>query len=576
MWKFFLFIIRFIENGNKVYISNENKIKELFMKKILRKHFHLIFIGVFIGILQMFALTKVQFIKGQVLNVAMQKNMNELPQVIFKLFAAIFIMAIFGYLFSFVNCVFMERSSKSLRELFFQSFLGCSYKKYFYLDEGELMAKYSKEISVIEQNCFSLVGTLVQMVLQILFVSAALFYLNSWLAVISFVILVAPVLVPKIFQKKVSNRSYDKMSKVEKNISVVNGILNGFEIIKNFGIEKNIFENFKKSNDNLMDAENEYEKSYAVSTGVSFAFSLGSQALIMIIAGFYIYFGFLKAGDFFTIAGLIASLRVPLYWISTMFQTLIATKPIRKSVFAFIENNIPMRETAICNPLDNQQDLSVFVEDLSYAYEDKNFILDHIHLKFEANKKYLIIGESGCGKSTLMNLLLNYDELDSGRISVNGIDIKELSDMEKIITIARQEAVIFSGTIRDNLTLYDTSISKDEFLETMLKKVGLNKFVTEGLDYILEEDGINLSGGEKKRFSLARALIRETPILILDEPLANLDGENMEKVENLISDIKNKLVIVISHQVSDKLRQKFDFVMELKGGRMNVETLPEA
>lgn len=544
------------------------------MKRIIKKYIHIIFVGILLAVLQMLALTKVQFIKGSILNVAIEKNISLLPQIILTLFVAIFLMSLFGYLFSFVNCIFMEKCSYTLRELFFKSFLNHSYKEFFHLKEGEIISKYSKELSVIEYDCFSMVGSFVQMILQIVFIVASLFYLNIVLAVLSLIILSFPVFVPKIFQKRVSISSESKLVKIEKNISVFSSILSGFELIRNFGIEKNIIKQFEESNKNLAKAEDNYERANAVSSGVSFAVSLGSQALIMIITGFYVYQGYLGTGDFITIAGLVAALRVPLFWVSSMFQKIISTTPFRISVFEFIDKNNNKENIEFTNYLNNNKDLSIEINGVSYAYNDENPILNHVDLHFDFNHKYLIVGESGSGKSTLMNLLLGYDVPSTGSIQLNHRNIQEVQGMENLITISGQEATIFDGTIRDNLTMYHNGLYKDDELLDILKKVGMESFVEKGLDYRLEEKGSNLSGGEKKRISLARAFIRNTPILILDEPLANLDKENIDRIEDFILGIHNKLVLIISHQISEKLRNNVDSIIEFKkGDKRNVEVL---
>lgn len=544
------------------------------MKRIIKKYIHIIFVGILLAVLQMLALTKVQFIKGNILNVAIEKNISLLPQIILTLFVAIFLMSLFGYLFSFVNCIFMEKCSYTLRELFFKSFLNHSYKEFFHLKEGEIISKYSKELSVIEYDCFSMVGSFVQMILQIVFIVVSLFYLNIVLAVLSLIILSFPVFVPKIFQKRVSISSESKLVKTEKNISVFSSILSGFELIRNFGIEKNIIKQFEESNKNLAKAEDNYERANAVSSGVSFAVSLGSQALIMIITGFYVYQGYLGTGDFITIAGLVAALRVPLFWVSSMFQKIISTKPFRISVFEFIDKNNNKENIEFTNYLNNNKDLSIEINGVSYAYNDENPILNHVDLHFDFNHKYLIVGESGSGKSTLMNLLLGYDVPSTGSIQLNHKNIQEMKGMENLITISGQEATIFDGTIRDNLTMYQNDLYKDDELLDILKKVGMESFVEKGLDYRLEEKGSNLSGGEKKRISLARAFIRNTPILILDEPLANLDKENIDRIEDFILGIHNKLVLIISHQISEKLRNNVDSIIEFKkGDKRNVEVL---
>ena len=206
-------------------------------------------------------------------------------------------------------------------------------------------------------------------------------------------------------------------------------------------------------------------------------------------------------------------------------------------------------------------------------YDGKTPVLEGVSLELNRSEVIVLIGPSGCGKSTLMKLLINYDVLKTGKISINNTDIQDIYDLENIITIARQDAVIFNGTIRDNLTMYNNQAFSDDELIAILKKTGLDTFVAKGLHYYLEEKGSNVSGGEKKRISLARALVRNTPILILDEPFANLDQENSDKIEKLLLSIKNKLIIIISHQVSDILKQSCDYVIELKKGMKSVETV---
>ena len=344
-----------------------------------------------------------------------------------------------------------------------------------------------------------------------------------------------------------------------------------------------------------MNSENRFERAHALTVGMSFAVSLGAQAAIMILSAFYVYRGHLKIGDFLTIAGLIASLRTPLYWISSLFQRLISTRPTRKSVFDFINEGgaeRPCKEerqrqgenvySALNegsnrekNPEEQGQEgaeengAALQIEGLCYGYENDSDILSEVNLRLEMNKKYLLQGDSGSGKSTLIKLILNYYEPRAGKILLFKKPLDEIESIEDMITLSRQEASIFSGSLRDNLSMFSSAFS-DEELAKILHSVGLSRLLDEGLDYILNENGANLSGGEKKRLSLARALIRKTPILILDEPFANIDRENMERIENAIFGIKDRLLIIISHQISESLKENVDQILRLEGGKINV------
>lgn len=155
-----------------------------------------------------------------------------------------------------------------------------------------------------------------------------------------------------------------------------------------------------------------------------------------------------------------------------------------------------------------------------------------------------------------MNLLLNYYGINRGKILLDGYSVAQVENLNKLITIMRQDPMFFQDTLRNNLTMY-WEISDDKLIQ-ILKDVGLEKLADkEKLDFLIEEDGVNLSGGEKRRVALARVLLRKTPVLILDEPLANLDQESAASIENLLLSINDRIVIIISHRFSSSKSARF-------------------
>lgn len=153
-------------------------------------------------------------------------------------------------------------------------------------------------------------------------------------------------------------------------------------------------------------------------------------------------------------------------------------------------------------------------------------------------------------------------DVAKGHIEIDGIPINEYRSTYHCMTVVRQEAVLFHDSPRNNLTMY-RDISDDRLIQ-MLNSLGFSKFANRyALNEIFEENGANLSGGEKKRICLARALLRDTDVLILDEPLANLDQETAEKIEDLLLSIRGKLLLVVSHQFTDSKVHQFDGVLNL-------------
>lgn len=160
-------------------------------------------------------------------------------------------------------------------------------------------------------------------------------------------------------------------------------------------------------------------------------------------------------------------------------------------------------------------------------------------------------------------MILKYYYPTKGDIEFDGISINDYSNTYDCTTVVRQEAILFNDSLRNNLTMYRDISDKD--LIKVLENLGLKKFATEkALDEIITENGFNLSGGEKKRICLARALLRDTDILIFDEPLANLDDTTAKKIEDILLSIEDKLVIIVSHQFSDEKLQLFDNIIDLQ------------
>ena len=257
---------------------------------------------------------------------------------------------------------------------------------------------------------------------------------------------------------------------------------------------------------------------------------------------------------------MIDQLSYPIISVSYFIQDLISIRPVNQSILEFI-NRKPIRHGYI--EVSAEDFNNIIFENVSFGYIDNEFILENLNMKLVKNKQYLLRGPSGSGKTTSMNLLLDYYKASFGNIKINNIEVDEIKNLNSLITVLREDATLFQDTLRNNITMYQ-SIT-DEKLISILSKVGLNSYANhEKLDMIINERGTNLSGGEKRRITLARSLLRETPIIILDEPLANLDEENAKTIESVVLQITDRTVIIISHQFSKENLSKLDEIIEFK------------
>lgn len=206
-----------------------------------------------------------------------------------------------------------------------------------------------------------------------------------------------------------------------------------------------------------------------------------------------------------------------------------------------------------------------------FSYDDKNTILNHLNLKIDENKTYGIVGKSGEGKTTIFNLLCKMYDNQSGVISIDGIDIKEL-DEESIrgnITIISQNPYIFNLSIKDNLKLIKNDITDQEIVEAC-HLACLDDFINRlpnGYDTVIGEGGVNLSGGQRQRLAIARALVQKTKIILFDEATSALDNETQHKIQKAIDNLKdNYTIVIIAHRLS--IIVNCDKIMILQNGQV--------
>lgn len=211
------------------------------------------------------------------------------------------------------------------------------------------------------------------------------------------------------------------------------------------------------------------------------------------------------------------------------------------------------------------------ISNLYFNYGAGRPAVDNISLKIDRNKKYAVVGGSGCGKSTLIKLMLGYYSDFSGDIKFDGNSIKNLDieQLNKMISIIHQNVYMFDKTIKDNICLYK-EFSKEQ-INNVLNLSGANKFIeetTNGLNYLVGENGNNLSGGQRQRIAIARALIQQTPILVLDEGTSAIDMQTAYDIESKLLSIENLTLITITHKMSEQLLSLYDEIIYMENGQI--------
>lgn len=522
------------------------------MIKYIKKNWRPLVFAFICSILSAIFAVKVQFLKGDVLDFALSKSTGNTLRYGFYLGVFIALELGFYYLYDISRGRFTVNSMKEVRFDYFNNLLSRAYPSFLKKKQGEYIAQYTNEMNLIENSFFATIPLLAEILIKIIIVSIFLFILDYRIATITLVLLTTPLYVPKLVEKKLQNAQQEFINQFESHLKLITDWLRGFEVIKNFSIENTIREKFAESNDITMERNFKKRHMSYLTRSISAILSYFSHFIILAFAAYLVLKGDFTAGDFFISIGMIDQLSYPIISLSQFIQDLVSVKPVNKSILGFIHTETEKQGSIEISDKDFEK---IEFEDVSFSYEEQEFILEHFNMEITKGSQYLLQGVSGSGKTTSMNLLLDYYRPVAGIVKINDVPVEEIVNLNELITVMRQDAILFEDTLRNNVTMYK-DIPDSKVLE-VLTKVGLHQYANSiSLGMLINEGGTNLSGGERRRVTLARSLLRETPILILDEPLANLDEENAKSIESELLSITDRTMIIISHQFSkDKLAQ---------------------
>ena len=358
-------------------------------------------------------------------------------------------------------------------------------------------------------------------------------------------------------EKEISDQNASFMHFVKDNLI-------GFSTVKVFKSENKIKELFIKNNDILENKKASKTKTLVLMEMVQTVLSLVSQFGVFFIGAYIsITTGDIAPSVILLFVQLMNYIISPLMQIPSSLSKRLACKPLFIKISEIIQiesdNNLGVEIEEI-----NE----ITVSNLKFMYDDK-VILKGINHKFEKNKSYAIVGTSGSGKTTLINLLLGKYNNYSGDIYYNNADIKNISldSLFEIASFVEQNVFVFDDSIINNITMY--SNIDEELLKEAINKSGLAKLIDEkGPDYRCGENGCNLSGGEKQRISIARALVKKSQLLLLDEATSALDNETSSSITNNLLRINNTTKIMITHRLDEEILNQFDEIVVMKNGQI--------
>ncbi|MBO0565986.1 ABC transporter ATP-binding protein [Clostridium botulinum] len=471
------------------------------------------------------------------------------------------------FVYDILSKMFIRNLLKMLRNKVFFGILRRNYKDFNSKNTADYISVLTNDMKLIEENYVVPLLLILQYSVMFGVTVILLLYLSPLVTLGIFISMLLIFIVPSIFGKTLENKQLELSNRLSFFTSKLKDIFLGYDVIRSYNLRDNITKEFQEENNNLSNAKFTADKIFVINESLSQILGLGTQFVAIFLSAYLVIKGDLTMGMLIAIVQLSATFVQPVIMIMSNVPKLNSIKPIIKRIDDF-SNYEDTDFVGKDKPYFNN---NLEISNLYFNYGAGRPAVDNISLGIDKNKKYAVVGGSGCGKSTLIKLMLGYYSDFSGDIKFDGNSIKNLDieQLNKMISIIHQNVYMFDKTIKDNICLYK-EFSKEQ-INNVLNLSGANKFIeetTNGLNYLVGENGSNLSGGQRQRIAIARALIQQTPILVLDEGTSAIDMQTAYDIESKLLGIENLTLITITHKMSEELLSLYDEIIYMENGHI--------
>jgi subfamily B ATP-binding cassette protein MsbA len=439
---------------------------------------------------------------------------------------------------------------------------------------GELISRTVNDVERIKLVVSNIIPHLLREALTIIILLGYILYLDPVMALMSIIFLPLAAKPLSTLAKKMKALSFRLQEKISDLTSRLSEMFNNIEMIKANGVEEYELQRFKEENHLINKLGRKAVRTTELVSPMMEILGSFAAALIIFYGGKQVIAGDMSVGSFFSFLTALFMLYTPIKTVSRLYNQLQDAVAASERIFSIIDRNPAITDGTI--PFDEEVKQIKF-ENVSLSYENK-VALKNINLTAKRGEKIALVGNSGGGKSSIVNLLLRFYDPNSGKITFNDQNIKEITmqSLRESISIVTQRVYILKDTIANNIA-YGRAVDEEKVISA-LKQANAWEFVSElsqGIHTPINEFGTNLSGGQRQRIAIARAIYRDPQIFIFDEATSALDTKSEAKITQALENIaKNKIVFIIAHRL--KTVENADKIIVLKEGEIVCEGTHQA
>ena len=495
----------------------------------------------------------------------------------------IFLAFLLKNIFSFVEFYMMtyieQAVVKDLREQVYEKIIFQSLNFFHKHKTGDLISNITNDINSVNVAVNRSFTKIIRDPIMIVVFIVILFNISWQLTLVAMIVLPLTTFIIRKISNSLRRRSKRVQERIADITTILQETISGIKVVKAFAMEKYENKKFRERTKDHFLAVIRQIRTQRLAGPISETVGIAVMVGVILYGGALVLHGnSIQAEDFMRFLFILFAILEPLKSLAEVNNNIQIALASGKRIFDLVDQPIEVIEKSKVIPIHSFNDTIVY-DNVSFRYnQDSEIVLKDINLVVKKNQKVALVGSSGAGKTTVLNLLPRFYDVMSGSIKIDGNDIRDysLATLRSLMGIVTQEVILFDDTVKNNIA-YGVENYSTERIERAADLANATQFIKDlpnGFNTIIGERGMFLSGGQRQRISIARAILKNPPILIFDEATSSLDSESelliQESIENLM---KDRTVLVIAHRLSSILHS--DKIVVLEGGRIIDEGLNE-
>jgi len=484
------------------------------------------------------------------------------------------IVLVLGFLFNFLNTWILQLTGQTIiyniRQEVFEHIHKLSMRFFDITPVGKIVTRVTNDVEALNEMYTQILVRLIKNIAKIIGLMVVMFLLNAKLAALTLCLMPLIVVLTIVF-KSISKTTYRIVrTKLTALNTYLSEHLSGMKVIQIFAKEKEKDMEFKDRARDMFHASYREMLVFAIFRPLMYILSIVALCIILGVGSNIVLEGVITAGTLYIFSDYIRSFFDPIQELAEQFSTLQSAMASAEKIFTILDEDSLVKNPEQPVELGKVKGRIEF-ENVWFAYQGEDWILKDVSFTIEPGQRVAFVGATGAGKSSILNLIGRYYDVQKGRITIDGVDIKEMStdELRSAIGQVQQDVFMFTGDIKSNIRLKNEEITEDEIKEAAryVNADGFIEQLEQGYDEPVTERGATLSAGQRQLISFARTLAYDPAILVMDEATANIDTETESLIQEALEKLmQNRTTIMVAHRLSTI--QHADKIMVMHKGRI--------